>query len=88
MTHLTGFPCPLVRRGSRRGAAYRKRSATPRAGKRNRPSVARGGPPGALRPLPDAGASHCGPRLPGESPRDIKWVIISDPWYKATIGRR
>jgi hypothetical protein len=49
MTHLTGFPCPLVRRGSRRGAAHHERSATPRAVKGNRPSVARGGPPGAIK---------------------------------------
>jgi hypothetical protein len=31
MTHLTDFPCSLVRRGSRRGAAHRKRAATLRA---------------------------------------------------------
>ena len=52
MTHLTGFACPPVRRASRRGALYRKRSATPRAVKQTRPSVARSGPPGALRPCP------------------------------------
>ncbi len=67
MTHLTDFPCPLVRRPSRRGAAHHKRSATPRAVKENRPSVGHGGPPGALRPLPDAGASRRGPRLPGRN---------------------
>ncbi len=44
MTHLTGFSFPLVRRGSRRGAAHHKRIATQRADKGNRPSVARGGP--------------------------------------------
>ena len=82
MTHLTGFPCPFVRRGSRRGAAHHKRSTTQRTGKGNRPSVARGGPPGALRTLPDAGASRRGPRLPGGPPRAIKWVIINDHWYK------
>ena len=54
MTHLTGLPCPPVRRGSRSGAAHRKRSATQRAGKGARPAVSRGGPPGALRTLPDA----------------------------------
>jgi hypothetical protein len=83
MTHLTDIPCPLVRRGSRRGAAYHKRVATQRAVKGSRPSVARRGPPGALRPLPDAGASRRRPRLPGGPPRAIKWVIINDPWYKA-----
>ncbi len=31
--------------------------------------MARGGPPGALRPLPDAVASRCGPRLPSGPPR-------------------
>ena len=41
MTHLTGFPCPLVRSGSRRGAAHHERSTTPRAVKGTRPSVAR-----------------------------------------------
>ena len=85
MTHLTGFACPPVRRASRRGAMYRKRSATQRAVKQPRPSVARSGPPGALRPPtdpgPDAGASRCGPRLPGGPLRAIKWVIINDPWY-------
>jgi hypothetical protein len=81
MTHLTGFPCPLARRGSRRDAAHRKRSATQRAVKGNRPPVACGGPPGALRPLPDAQASRRGSRLPGEPPRAIKWVIINEPWY-------
>jgi hypothetical protein len=53
MTHLTGFPCPPVRRGARRDAAHRKRAATQRAVKGSRPPVARGGPLGALRPLPD-----------------------------------
>jgi hypothetical protein len=43
--------------------------------------MARGGPPGALRPLPDAAASRRGPRLPSGPPRVIKWVIINDPWY-------
>ncbi len=81
MTHLTGFPCPPDRRGSRRDAAHLKRTATQRAVKGNRPPVARGGPPGALRPLPDAGATRPPPRLPGEPPRAIKWVIISAPWY-------
>ena len=47
MTHLTGFACPPVRRASRGGALYRKRSVTPLAGKQPRPSVAPGGPPGA-----------------------------------------
>ncbi len=82
MTHLTGFPCPLASRGLRRGAAHHKWSATQRAVKGIRPSVARGDPPGALRPLLDAGASRRGPRLPGGPPRAIKWVIISTPWYK------
>ena len=85
MTHLTGFACPPVRRASRGGAMYRKRSATQRAGKQTRPAVARGGPPGALRPLidagPDAWASRRGPRLPGGPPRAIKWVSINAPWY-------
>jgi hypothetical protein len=81
MTHLTGFLCSLVRRGSRCGAAHHKRAATPRAVKDNRPSVARGGPPGALRPLLDAGASRRGPLLPGGPPCAIKWIIINDPWY-------
>ena len=81
MTHLTGFACPSVRRASRSGARYRKRCATPRAGKQTRPVVALGGPPGALRPLPDAVASRCGPRLPGGPQRAIKWVIINAPWY-------
>ncbi len=49
MTHLTGFPCSLVRRGSRRGAACHKQAATPRAVKGNRPSVARGGSPRAIK---------------------------------------
>ena len=49
MTHLTGFPCSLVRRDPRRGAAHHKRSATQRAVKGTRPSVARGGPPGAIK---------------------------------------
>jgi hypothetical protein len=83
MTHLTEFPCPPVRRGARRGVAHHKRTATQRVVKGSRPPVARGGPPGALRPLPDAGASRRGPRLPGGSPCAIKWVIISDPWYWA-----
>ena len=82
MTHLTGFACPPVRRASRRGAGYRKRSATPRASKQTRPAVARSSPPGALRPLPDAMASRCGPRLPGGPLRAIKCVIISAPRYK------
>ncbi len=83
MTHLTGFPCPLVRIGSRRGVAHHKRIATPRAVKGSRPPVARGGPRGALRPLPDGRASRRGPRLPGGPPRAIKWFIISAPWYCA-----
>jgi hypothetical protein len=29
MAHLTGFPCPLVRRGSRHGAARQKRAMKP-----------------------------------------------------------
>ena len=37
MTHLTGFPCPLVRSGSRRSVAHHKRIATPRAVKGSRP---------------------------------------------------
>jgi hypothetical protein len=82
MTHLTGFPCPLVRSVSRRGAALHKRSATPRAVKGSRPSVVPNGPPGVLRPLPDAGASRCGPRLPGGPLDIIKWVTINEPWYK------
>ena len=45
--------------------------------------MARGGPPGALRPLPDTGASRCGSRLPGGPPRAIKWVNISEHWYLA-----
>ncbi len=49
MTHLTGFPWPLDRRGSRRGAGRYKRSATQRAAKGTRPSVARGGPPRAIK---------------------------------------
>ena len=81
MTHLTCFPCPLVRSGSRRGAAHHKRNATQRAVKESRPSVARGDPPDALRPLPDVSASRCGPRLPGGPLRAIKWAIISGPWY-------
>ena len=81
MTHLTGFPCPLVRSGSCRGVAHHKRTATPRAAKGNRPPVARGGPPGALRPSLDGLASRRGPRLPGGPPGAIKWVIISAPWY-------
>ncbi len=84
MTRLTGFHCSLVRRGSRRDAAHRKRAATRRADNGNRPPVGRGGPPGALRSLPDAGASRRGPRLPGGPPRAIKWVIINAPWYKET----
>lgn len=75
MTHLTEFPYPLARRGSRRDAAHRKRAATQRAVKGTRPSVARGGPPGALRPLPDA--PH---RAAGRAA--IKWGIINAPWYK------
>ena len=66
-THLTGFPCPLVRRGSRRGAVHHKRTTTQPAGKGNRPAVGLRGPPGALRPLPDAGASRREPRLPGRA---------------------
>ena len=85
MTHLTGFACPPARRASRSGAVYRKRSATPQAGKQTRPAVAHGGPPGALRPPtgpgPDAWASRRGPRLPGGPPCAIKWVIINTPWY-------
>jgi len=81
MTHLTGFACPPVRRVSLSGAMYRKRSATQRAVKQTRPAVARGGPPGALRPLPDAWASRREPRLPGGPPRAIRWVIINAPWY-------
>ncbi len=87
MTHLTVFPYPPVRRGSRRDAAHRKRAATQRAVKENRPPVARGGPPGALRPWPDAGASRGGPRLPGGPPRAIKWVIINAPWYKGSARK-
>ena len=54
VAHLTGFPYSPVRRGSRGGAAHRKRSATQRAGKGIRPAVALSGPPGALQTLPDA----------------------------------
>jgi len=85
MAHLTGFPRPLVRHGSRRGAAHQKRSVTPRADEGNRPAVACGGPPGALRPLPDARASCGEPRLPGGPPHAIKWVIIIEPWYYACL---
>ncbi len=81
MTHLTGFPCSPVRRGARRGVAHHKQTATQRADKGNRPAVARGGPPGALRPLPEAGAPRRGRRRPGGPPRAIKWVIINAPWY-------
>ncbi|MDH5412313.1 MAG: hypothetical protein OEY16_13075, partial [Alphaproteobacteria bacterium] len=80
-TYVTGFPWSLVRRGSRRGAGHHKRSATPRAAMGNRPPVGPGGPPGALRPLPDAGASRREPRLPGGPPGPITWVFISEPWY-------
>ncbi len=49
--------------------------------------IARGGPPGALRPPidpgPDAWASRRGPRLPGGPPCAIKWVIINAPWYQS-----
>jgi hypothetical protein len=82
MTRLTGFPSPLVRRGSRRGAVHHKRAATPRADKGNRPPVAHGEPPDALQPLPDAQASRRGLRLPGGSPWAIKRVIINEHWYK------
>ena len=82
MTHLTGFPWPLVRRGSRRGAGRHKRAATQPAAKGSRPPVGLRGPPDALRLLPDAGASRREPRLPGEPRSPIKWVIINGPWYK------
>ena len=83
MTRLTGFPCLLVRRGSRRGVAHHKRTATQRAVKGSWPSVALGDPTGALRPLPDAGTSRRGSRLPGGPPRAIKRIIIGAPWYWA-----
>ncbi len=35
-----------------------------------------------MRHLPDAPASHCVPRLPGEPLRPMKWVIIIETWYK------
>ena len=47
----------------------------------DRPSVARGGFPGAVRRLPDGTASRGAARLPGKPPRAIKWVIIIHPWY-------
>ncbi len=68
MTHLTVFPCPPVRRGARRGVVHHKRTATQRAVKGTRPAVGLGGPPAALRPLPDAGTSRRGPRLSGGLP--------------------
>lgn len=43
--------------------------------------MVRGAPPGALQHLPDAQASHRGPRLPGGPPRAMKWIIISEHWY-------
>ena len=83
MTHLTGFPCPFVRRGSRRDAAHRKRAATPRAVKGTRPPVGRGGPPGALRPLPDAPHRAAGRACPAGRRAAIEWGIINAPWYNA-----
>jgi len=56
-------------------------------------SMARGSAPGALRPLTDAGgpdawASRLRPRLPGGTPRAIKWVIINAPWYEMDLAWR
>ena len=82
MTHLIAFPCSLVRRGSRGGAAHRKWIATPRANKGKWPPVGRCDPPGALRPLPDAERHRAaGHACPAGRSATIKWVIISDPWY-------
>ncbi len=83
MTHLTGFPCPPVRRGSRRGVLHHKRTATQRAVKGNRPSVARGGAARGVRGDPGPRGLHRAAGRAGRAgPRAaIKWVIINAPWY-------
>ncbi len=65
---MTPFTGAILTAGKARAAPlclHNKQCATWPAVKIARPSVARIGPPGALRRLPDAAASRCTPRLPG-----------------------
>jgi len=55
--------CSVTRSTSHRDAGHRGRRATTSRGKRTWPKVGHIGLSGALRPLPDAMASRCGPRL-------------------------
>ncbi len=81
---MTPFTGSILTVGKARAAPlclHNKQCATWPALKSARPSVARIGPPGALRCLPDAlhRASHRA--YPGDPIRAMKGVIISAPRY-------
>ena len=89
MTHLTGFPCPLARRGSRRDAAHRKRAAT--CAERSRETGLRWGAAARrVRCDPWRMRVHraAGRACPARRRAAIKWVIINAPWYQLPPVRR
>ncbi len=85
MIPFTGAILTVGKAGAARLCLHNKRRATRPAVNSARPSVARIGPPGALRRLPDALHRPRSPiarrAYPGDPIRVMKGVIISDPRY-------
>ncbi len=81
---MTPFTGAILTVGKARAAPlclHNKQCATWPAVKSARPSVARIGPPGALRRLPDALHRAAHRAYPGDPIRVMKGVIISAPRY-------
>ena len=81
---MTPFTGAILTAGKARAAplcSHNKQCATRPAVKSARPSVARIGPPGALRCLPDALHRAAHRAYPGDPIRVMKGVIISAPRY-------
>ncbi len=85
MSPFTGAILTAGKAGAARLCLHNKQGATRPAVKSARPSVARIGPPGALRCLPDARHRARSPiahrAYPGDPIRVMKGVIISAPRY-------
>jgi hypothetical protein len=81
MTPFTGSILPAGKARAAPLCSHNKQCATRPAVKSARPSVARIGPPGALRRLPDALHRAARRAYPGDPIRAMKGVIISAPRY-------